>query len=85
VERKNIAAGAVSRSEVNCTRLVVSELTSLRNSIALISPMAATDDRSSGWAGNFVQAALSSSGDHIHCICDPVRTRVASLEPGSAE
>jgi hypothetical protein len=26
--------------------------------------------------------ALSSSGDNISCICDPIRTRVASLELG---
>jgi hypothetical protein len=32
---------------------------------------------------NFVQAALSSSGDHIHCICSPIRTRTVCLEPGS--
>jgi hypothetical protein len=34
---------------------------------------------------DFVQAALSSSGDHIHCICSPIRTRVASLEPDSGD
>jgi hypothetical protein len=31
---------------------------------------------------DFMQAALSSSGDNISGICDPIRTRVASLELG---
>jgi hypothetical protein len=46
VERRNIATEAVRK--VNCTRRVVSELTTL--SSPLISPMATTDGRSGGWA-----------------------------------
>jgi hypothetical protein len=57
VERRDIATEAVR--EVNCTRRIVSELTILR--IPLLSLVAATDGRSSGWAGISCSSAQTTT------------------------
>jgi hypothetical protein len=64
VERRNIATEEVR--EVNCTRRVMSELTSLR--IPHLSLVARTDDRSRGWAGRSSEL-LSPDPVITSCAC----------------